>query len=245
MWRYFISIILIATGFWGKLQAQDTIVFPLKFRVGFDLVGASKYFYEKDKANIEVFFSADLNEKLSGIFIAGRSDYTYSRYRDASFMMYDFNAKGFYVKTGVDFNLFNPKKSAGKYSFGVGFRYGIANYSYGFPKINFENYWGAYQTSIPKNRAWANYLEATPAIRAEVIKNISLGWSVSLRKMIFAGTGKDMKPIYLPGYGDGSKSFSFALSYFIIWSMPYKEKRVIVKPRYYDEEQEGVNNSNQ
>ena len=213
-----------------KLQAQDTIVFPLKYRVGFELIGASRYFYDKDKANIEAYFSADLDEKRSATIIAGRSNYSYSRHRDETFMMYHFNSKGFYLKTGIDFNMFNPKKADGQYSLGVGFRYGIANYSYGVPEINFENYWGFYQMSIPKNRAWAHYLEATPAIRAEIIKNISLGWSVSLRKILSTGTGKDVKPMYLPGYGNGTKSFDFALSYFIIWNIPHKEKRVIIQP---------------
>jgi hypothetical protein len=145
-------------------------------------------------------------------------------------MTYNFNSKGLYFKPGVDFNLLDPRKAAGKYSLGVGFRYGLTNYSYNVPKINIENYWGRYQTSIPRNRAWGHYLEASPAIRAEITKNISLGWSVSIRRLISAGT-KDMKPVYIPGYGDGTKPFSFALSYFVIWSKPYKEKRVIIHPR--------------
>ena len=236
MWRYFINIIFITAGWVCKLQAQDTITFPLNYRVGFELIGASKYFYDKDRANIEAYFSADLNEKLSAIIIAGRGNYTYSRYRDESFKMYDFNSKGFYFKTGVDFNLFNPKKADGKYSLGVGFRYGITNYSYDMPEVNLENYWGNYQTSIPKNNTWAHYLEATPAIRAELIKKLSVGWSISLRKMIATETGKDMKPIYLPGYGNGTKSIDFALSYFIIWNFPYKYKKVIIHPKVEEPE---------
>ena len=238
MWRYFISIIFIAAGWGCKLQAQDTIMFPLKLRAGLDLMGASKYFYDKGNANLEVFFSADRNEKLSAIFIAGKGDYAYSRCRDDSFMMYDFNSKGIYFKTGVDFNLLNPKKAAGKYSFGVGLRYGVTNYSYDATEINFENYWGRYQTSIQKNRAWGHYLEAAPTIRAEVFKNLSLGWSVSIKKLISSGTGKDIKPVYIPGYGDGSKSFSFALNYSIMWSKQYKEKRVIIHPREDETEPE-------
>ena len=234
MWRYFISIIFVAVGWVCKLQAQDTIMFPLKLRVGLDLAGASRYFYDNERAYIEAFFSADLDEKRSAIFIAGRGDYAYSRYRDESFRMYHFNSNGFYFKSGIDINMFNPKKSDGKYSLGVGFRYGVTNYSYAVSEINLENDWGSYQTSIPKNRAWAHYIEAAPAVRAEIIKNISLGWSVSLRKTISTGTGKDMKPIYIPGYGDGSKSFGLAVNYFIIWNFPFKEKRVIIHQREED-----------
>jgi hypothetical protein len=217
-------------------------MFPLKFRVGVELTGASRYFYEKEHAGLETFFSADISEKLAPTVIAGINDYTYLRYRDAGMMMYDFRVKGFYIKPGVDFNLLAPKKAGGKYSFGVGIRYGITGFSYSIPEINTENYWGRHQTSIPVNRAMAHYAEVTPAIRAEIMKNISLGWSVSLRKMISSGTGKDMQPVYLPGYGNGAKPISFALSYFIIWSIPHRVKSVIIHP---EEEiiEENVDNS--
>lgn len=224
------------------MQAQDTIMFPLKYRVGLELTGVSRYFYEKEHAGLEASFSADLNEKLAPTVIAGASNYSYSRYRDAEMMMYDFRVKGFYIKPGVDFNLLNPKKAAGKYAFGVGFRYGLTGFSYSVPEINTENYWGRQQTSIPVNRALAHYVETTPAIRAEIMKNISLGWSVSLRKMISSGTEKEMQPVYLPGYGNATKPVSFALSYFIIWNIPHKIKRVVIHPEEEPVE-ENVDNS--
>jgi hypothetical protein len=186
--------------------------------------------------DIEAFLSVDMNEKRSAIFFVGMSDYVYPRYRDASFMMYNLNTKGIYAKAGIDFNMLNLKKAAGKYAAGIGFRYGIANYSFDVSEINFENYWGHYQVSLPKNKAWAHFFEAAIAARAEVFRNVSLGWSVNIRKLISAGVEKDMRPVYLPGYGDGTKSFSFAFNYSIMWNIPYKEKRVIVYPRFTEPE---------
>ena len=214
-------------------------MFPQKFRVGLEVIGISKYFYDKETANLEAFFSADLTEKFSAIFIAGGSDYSYSRYRDASFMMYDFNVKGIYFKAGVDANLLNPKKAAGTYSFGVGVRYGVTSYSYDISGINRENYWGHSEISVPSNNALAHYFEVVPSIRAEIIKNLSLGWSIGLRKMIYSGTSKDEIPLYLPGYGAGTKSISPAVSYFVIWNIPYKMRRVIIPPKYVAEDDEG------
>jgi hypothetical protein len=236
MWRYFISIIFIASGLFCKLQAQDTIMVPLKLRVGFDLVGSSKYFYDKETDNLEFFLSADLNEKKSVIFFTGITDYVYPRYRDETFMMYNVNAKGFYTKAGIDFNMLHTSKAEGKYFLGIGFRYGIINYSYGVSEINIENYWGRYTTSIPTNKTWGHFLEAAPSVRVDITKNLSLGWSGNLRKIVSAGIEKELKPLYLPGYGDASKSFSFALNYFIIWNISYKEKTVITRPRWSEPE---------
>ena len=233
---YFISILLVFSGFSGKALAQDTIQFPLKFRLGFEVAGSAKYFYEKDKANLEGYFSLDLNEKISAIFIAGRSDYSYARYRDTSFLMYDYRTKGVYFRAGFDFNLLKPDKSKGKYAVGIGFRYGISHFTYEIPEITHENYWGRSVTSVPSTDEWAHFIEVTPGVRAEVVKNLSMGWTVSLKKMIDPGTGRHLKPVYLPGYGNGSKSFSPGFNYFIIWSIPFKNKRVIILPEPEEEE---------
>ena len=236
MWRYFISIIFVAASGICKLLAQDTIMFPLKLRVGVDLVGASRYFYDKDKANLEFYLSADLNEKKSVIFFAGTTDYVYPRYRDETFMMYKINAKGFYSKAGIDFNMLHTSKAEGKYFFGIGFRYGISNYSYGVSDINIENYWERYRTSIPTNKTWGHFFEVASTARVEITKNLSIGWAGNLRKLIYAGIEKELSPLYIPGYGDTSKSFSFAFNYFITWNIQYKEKKAVVRPRWSEPE---------
>jgi hypothetical protein len=240
---YIISLLLVFSVISSKVTAQDTIMFPMKFRLGFELTGSSKYFYEKDRVNLEGHFSADLNEKIAAIITVGRSDYSYARYRDSTFLMYDYRTQGFYYKAGFDINLLKPKKGQGKYYVGVGLRYGMTHFTYNIPVITNENYWGRSQTSVPSTDEWAHYIEFTPGVRAEVIKNLSVGWTVSLRKMIDPGTGRHLKPVYLPGYGNGSKSFSSGLNYFIIWSIPYKNKRIIIQPE--PEEEEDSNNPNQ
>jgi len=241
---YFISLILVISGLTVNVLAQDTIQFPLKFRLGFEVTGSAKYFYEKERANLEGYFSLDLNEKISAILIAGRTDYSYARSRDTSFLMYDYRTKGYYFRTGLDFNLLKPQKSQGKYFVGFGFRYGISHFDYEIPVITHENYWGRSVTSAPVTNEWAHFIEFTPSVRAEVWKNISIGWTVSLRKMIDPGTGRHLKPVYLPGYGNGSKSFSPGVSYFIIWSIPFKNKRIIILPEPEEEEDETGTNQN-
>lgn len=236
---YIISAILALSSFSIQSHAQDTVQFPMKIRIGLEVTGAAKYFYEKDRVNPEGYISADLNEKYSFVFIAGRSDYSYARYRDTSFLMYDYRTKGFYFRTGIDINLLKPEKSRGKYSVGIGLRYGISRFTYEIPSITHENYWGKYQTSVSSADEWAHFVEFTPGVRAEITKNLSMGWTVSLRKMIDPGTGKHLKPVYLPGYGNGTKSFSPGMSYFIIWSIPFKTKRIIIQPEEEEEEEAG------
>jgi hypothetical protein len=56
-----------------------------------------------------------------------------------------------------------------------------------------------------------------------------MGWSITLKKLIYSGTGKDLRPIYLPGFGSGANSFSTGIGYFFTWSIPYKTIRVKMK----------------
>ncbi len=51
---------------------------------------------------------------------------------------------------------------------------------------------------------WGHFLEASPGVRAEVLNHFSIGWSVSLRMLLYTSTGKNLRPVYFPGYGDGS-----------------------------------------
>jgi hypothetical protein len=72
-----------------------------------------------------------------------------------------------------------------------------------------------------------------------------MGWTIRLNLLISGGGGRDLTPIYFPGYGNGGKRTAAGFSYFITWNIPYKTKTVITKPEVPEEpdetETEGVN----
>ena len=41
--------------------------------------------------------------------------------------------------------------------------------------------------------------------------------------LVYSGTGKDLKPIYIPGFGNGTQSVTIGFSYFISLNIPYKK----------------------
>jgi hypothetical protein len=75
-------------------------------------------------------------------------------------------------------------------------------------------------------------------MRAEIFRNFSVGWSVSLRMLLYTGSSNDLKPIYFPGFGNAEKRFSTGFSYFIVWNIPYKKIRVITIKEEPEEEPE-------
>jgi hypothetical protein len=231
---YIISLLLILCG--GQVYSQkspsDTIIVPLKVMAGFEISSPVMYFIDNNNLSLEGYVSCDLNEKMAIYLGGGYSDYKYSQYN------YDYLSKGVFVKSGVDFNILKPETAMGKYRFDIGIHYGLSVFSSETPTFSYENYWGTFTSSLPSNKYWGHYLEISPGFRAEIFKNFSIGWSVSLRKLIYTGAGKDLRPLYLPGYGSGGKPVSAGVGYFLVWNFSYKKIKVVKKPEPVEEPEE-------
>ena len=211
---YFISALLfiLSTG----AKAQDTINYPLKIKLGIDLVGPVAYFADKNTLAFEGFLSYDRDTSKSYVLEAGYLNFRYSQYN------YEYHSSGIFLKAGVDFNLLSPFTGRGNYYAGIGIRYGLSIFSSEVPSLEYENYWGTVSESIPMSDRSAHFLEVSPGLKTELFRNFYIGWTVRLRLLVYSSSNKDVKSIYIPGFGNGSRSFSPGLSYHIIWSFPYK-----------------------
>ena len=230
--EYFIKILVIIFSSLLQVKGQDTITFPLRIKAGMEVIVPAVYFAEKKIAGAEGYISADLNEKLSPVLGGGYVDYKYSQYN------YTYTNKGIFIRVGVDLNLLNPKKSLGKYWGGIGLRYGISRFNSEIPLIRQANYWGESSTSVPAAKSWGHFLEASPGMRAEIFRNFSAGWSINLRMLLYSGSHKELRPIFIPGFGNSQKRFSSGFSYFIVWNIPYKKIRVVIKKPEPEEPEE-------
>lgn len=202
---------------------QDTISFPLKISAGVDILGPAVYYFDKNVKNIEGFISTDINQKMAFTLGGGYLNYRHSQYN------YEYLNEGYFLKTGVDFNIMAPEKSLGKYWIGLGLKYGLSIFNWEIPSYTTESYWGNTTSSVKKQTNWGHFLEVSPGARTEVFKNFTIGWNLSLRMLVYSGTGKNMKPVYFPGFGNGSKTFSTGVNYFLIWNIPLKKIKVIPK----------------
>lgn len=226
-------------------EVQDSVDIPLKIRAGIDIAGPVIWFTDKKILYTEGYISADINEKMAIFLSGGYSDYSYSQYN------YDFESNGAFFKAGIDLNILQPEVSIGRYWAGIGIRYGVSHFNSETPLFTHENYWGKTNSSIKPDKSWGHYVELSPGFRAELFKNFSIGWSISLRKLLYPGTSKDLRPLYIPGYGSGT-SVSAGVVYFLSWNIPFKKIRVAIKqdepeePLDEDEiENQGINTNTQ
>jgi len=226
-------------------ETPDSVDIPLKIRMGFDITGPVIWYADKKILNTEGYISADLNEKMAVSIGGGYSDYSYSQYN------YAYLSNGTFFKAGIDLNMLQPELSTGRYWAGVGIRYGLSLFSSETSLFTHENYWGKINSSIGSAKSWGHYVELSPGFKAELFKNFSIGWSISLRKLLYPGLNKDLNPLYIPGYGSG-KTVSAGVSYFLSWNIPFKRIRVEIKQEEPEEpldedetENQGINTNSQ
>jgi hypothetical protein len=215
-----------------QVRAQDTIPIPLKIKIGIDVYGPAVSYSNKNIRNTEAYISVDLDESKAIFVSAGTSDYKFSQYN------YSYISSGKFLRAGVDFNLLKPDKSQGKYYFGIGLRYGISSFNSEVPFFEKSGYWGTTTSSLPSKKTLAQFVELSPAVRTEIFKNFSMGWSIGMRLLVSSGAGKDVRPIYLPGFGNAAKVLTAGINYFLVWNIPYKTKIVILKKPAPEEPEE-------
>lgn len=216
----------------SDLSVDSLVVVPLKIRAGAEITGPLLYFIDKSTLSFEGFVSADLNENIAVILSGGYSDYKYSQYN------YEFKTRGPFFEAGADFNLLRPEIAQGKYWAGTGVHYGLTRFTSETPSFKHDNYWGSVSSSVPPRSNWGHYLEITGGFRAELFRNFSIGWLVSIRKMIYSGADKNLQPVYYPGYGTAGRTLSYGINYYISWNIPYKEIKVRIKPEPVEEPEE-------
>jgi hypothetical protein len=185
---------------------------------------------------MEASVIVDLNEKRSLYFGGGYSDYNYSQYN------YSFLSKGSYFKAGIDFNILRPEAALGKYWGGIGIHYGLSRFTSETPSLKHDNYWGSVSLTLPRQLNWCHYLELSGGFKVEVLRNFSIGWLISIRKLIYTGAPVDLRPVYYPGYGEGGRSLTYGLGYYISYNIPFKKIKVQIKPEPIEETDENAEN---
>jgi hypothetical protein len=240
MWKIFaysISLILFLNCRLIQVQAQDTIPIPLKIKVGLEVSGPAIYYSDKNILNEEGYISVDLDEKYSAVLAAGYLNFKYSQYN------YTYFNRGSFIRIGMDFNLLKPDKSQGKYWAGIGLRYGLSRFNSKVPSFQMTDYWGTASSSLPSKTNWGHFLEACPGVRAEIFNHFSIGWSISIRMLLYTGTGRDLRPVYFPGFGDGTKTLAAGMNYYIVWNIPYKKINAILKKPVPEDTEDTEDNS--
>ncbi|MDZ7635765.1 MAG: DUF6048 family protein [Bacteroidales bacterium] len=225
----FISLFLLAG---SSAVSQDTVTVPMNIRAGFDLSGPIMQLIGSELTSYGMNASVDINSAF-----AVTAGIRYSTFETSDYS-YDFMSRGTSVVAGTDYNFIKANVSGGRHYAGIGVRYGLSFYSEEAPVIRYNNEWGAGESSVPLSQHTGHFLEITPGVRTQIFQGVTLGWNIYMRMLISAGAGKDLKPVWMPGYGPGTRGITTGAEYYISISIPYKKIKVVIRPKQEQPEEE-------
>ncbi len=228
----FISLLMM-TG--RAILAQDTVTVPLHVRAGFDLTGPLVKLVNNELISYRIAASADLTPAVAVTAAAGYTSFHTSK------PIYDFRSRGIGITAGADYNFLRANITQGKHYAGIGIRYGLSFYSEEASMIRYTNEWGGGETSLPKESHTGHFVELTPGVRTQLLPGVTIGWNICLRLLISAGAGRDLKPVWMPGYGAGTSSSAAWAEYFVSISLPYKKVTTVVMPKISDQGEDEEN----
>ena len=233
--NYTISLLLVLVSFVGTAQEvkkKDSIV-PKKerygIRVGVDVVKLARTFYEKDYRGLE----------LVGDYKLTRRHYLAAEIGNESKTVDDeqvnFTTEGTYIKAGFDYNSYQNWVGMENMIY-VGLRYGVSSFSQtlnNYESYNSDPYFGQSQTIEPGEKfegLSAQWAEVVAGIKAEVFKNVYVGFSFRLNYLVSNKNPENFANLHIPGFnrtydGDFGAGFNYTVSYFLpLYKSTIKDK---------------------
>ncbi len=216
-------------------QKKDSI--PVKMerfgvRFGVDLFKFSRSLYDKNYKGIE--FVGDYKLTKSHYIAAELGNE--NKITDDTRL--NFTTKGSYIKIGFDYNSYENWLNMENMVY-VGLRYGVSTFTQELNTYKIYNstpFFGEQpiqQSGEKYNGLSAQWLEFVAGIKAEVLKNIYVGFSVRLNKLVVNKKPEGFDNLYIPGFnktydGDFGVGFNYTVSYFIPF---YKTKVTTTKKK--------------
>ena len=204
----------------GTAQKQDTTKIAQRYglRVGVDLHRLSKSFYDKDYQGLEIVGDYRVSKKFYIAGELGNEDKTTDDDR------FNFTTKGTYFKVGFDYNAYENWLDMENMIY-AGMRYGVSSFSHTLNTYTIydpTNYYG--ENTIVSgekfNGLTASWLEVVGGVKAKIINNLYLGFSVRINYLVSNKKPDTFDNLYIPGFnrtydGKFGAGFNYTLSYMI------------------------------
>ncbi|MDA3879252.1 MAG: DUF6048 family protein [Prolixibacteraceae bacterium] len=140
---------------------------------------------------------------------------------------YNYNSAGAYTRLGVDYNFMKHVDEESTDKLLVGFRYGFTTFYHEADNITLSNeVWGKLNNQ-KVDRTWlsANWFEATTGMRAHLINNFYLGWTVRFRVRLWLQEDEIMEPYHIPGFGRAWNNSWVGVNYSLYYQIPLFKKK--------------------
>jgi hypothetical protein len=188
-------------------------------RVGVDLFKLTRSFYDKEYKGIEFVGDYRISKKHYLAAEIGNENKTTDDVR------LNFTTKGTFLKVGFDYNGYTNWLNM-ENIISIGLRYGASSFN---QQLNTYKIYNAnpYFGEVPiissgekYNGLSASWVEVVAGIKAKVINNVYLGFSLRLNRLITNNKPTGFDNLYIPGFnrtydGDFGVGFNYTVSYFV------------------------------
>lgn len=171
------------------------------------------------------------NSSFSKTKIFRESESTKDYFEGRASYRYDYSSNGSYLKLGLEYNLFKVDEPGNLDNVLVGVRYGYAFQQHKSPTYTIGNgYWDDYINDAALSSANSHWFELLFGIRTELAKNVFMGWSIRLNRIIAQSNSSSLEPAFIPGFGKYSGKVNAGFSYTLEYQIPFT-KRTKVLPK--------------
>lgn len=224
MSKFIFSILLILTSLLVNGQTIKTDSIPPKIekygvRFGADISKLIQSFYDKNYTGIEFVGDYRLTKNY---YLAGELGNENTTVEDNRL---SFTTQGTYLKVGFDYNSYENWLDMRNMLY-IGMRYGASTFSQTLNSYNIYNT-SNYFTEAPTvisgekfNGLTSQWIEVVFGLKAEVLKNIYLGFSIRMNRLLTNTKPDNFDNLYIPGFnrtynGDFGIGFNYSVSYFL------------------------------
>jgi len=201
-----------------SLDGQDTLR-TYGPRVGIDVAPFVSYFASPPIIGAEVNLDFEIATNYYPVFELGFSSMS------DSIVDVSYSSAGTYARIGLDYNLLPLDDRSVHHSITAGFRYGFSLFRHEASNILIPGeYWGDYLIESYENTLTGHWLELVGGIKAEVLPNFFLGWSIRYRILLNQSMDEQLTPLLIPGYGNGAENRGMGFSYSISYKIPLFRK---------------------
>jgi hypothetical protein len=199
-------------------EGQDTLrTFGPRF--GIDLSRFVYYFADPAEKGAEISLDIELLKNVYPVIEVG-----YSSMAD-EVVQAEYSSGGPYARLGFDYNVLPIQDRSVHHSITAGIRYANSRFSHKAEHITIpSDYWGNLVIDSYENDLSGHWIELAGGIRAELLTNFFLGWSVRYRILLNPGMDPRVTPLLIPGYGLGTQDRSFGISYSVLYKIPLIKK---------------------
>ena len=229
MLRYIIKffiVIIFSVGYSQENPSQpDSLKIKEKYgiRFGIDLSKQVRMITE-DYNGISLYADLRIKEKLFIVAEVGNDDKKiYNENIDSKF-------KGSYVKAGFNYNFYNnPPGLENEIYFG--FRFATSSFKsevFDYLVYDFDKYWenGRIEDYSEYTDLSANWIELILGFNAKISKNIFMGTSLRLNRMINQKSPENFGNLYIPGFNivTEDNNFGTGITYTLTYRIPLVKK---------------------